>query len=101
VSREPALVDGRAGCHAQHQQTVFAKRKWQDAMFRVNTESPPSSMGRAGCHAQHQQTVFAKRKWQDAMRIAGTLCFLGTVRSLPLISQARLPWRGRRGSFEQ
>jgi hypothetical protein len=57
--------------------------------------------GRAGCHAQHQQTVFAKRKWQDAMRIAGTLCFLGTVRSLPLISQARLPWRGRRGSFEQ
>jgi hypothetical protein len=28
---------GVAGCHAQHRQTAFAKQKWQDAMFCVNT----------------------------------------------------------------
>jgi hypothetical protein len=26
-----------AGCHAQHQQTAFAKKKSHDAMFFVNT----------------------------------------------------------------
>ena len=36
VFGEPALPHSCfAGCEAQHQQTAFAKRKWQDAMFRV------------------------------------------------------------------
>ncbi len=37
VFGEPALLGCMAGCHAQHQQTAFAKQKWQDAMFCVNT----------------------------------------------------------------
>ncbi len=37
VFGEPALPDCMAGCHAQHQQTAFAKKKSHDAMFFVNT----------------------------------------------------------------
>ena len=31
-------MDCMAGCHAQHQQTAFAKKKSHDAMFFVNTD---------------------------------------------------------------
>jgi preprotein translocase subunit SecB len=52
---------------------VFAKRKRQDAVFRVKT-APRASADPlliqdcfAGCEAHSQQTVFAKRKRQDAV----------------------------------
>jgi hypothetical protein len=41
VFGEPALVqDGFGGCEAQHQQTAFAKRKWQDAMCSTSRRMP-------------------------------------------------------------
>jgi hypothetical protein len=32
-----AVHDGMAGCHAQYQQTAFAKKKQHDAVFFVKT----------------------------------------------------------------
>ena len=50
VFGEPDLVQGGfAGCEAQHQQTAFAKRKWQDAMFRVNTATLRCSGSPTSC----------------------------------------------------
>ena len=88
VFGEPALVqDCVAGCHAQQQQTAFAKQLAEDrhppvraTRCRVLREasslrcsgSPPSSIGMAGCHAQHQQTAFAKQKRQDAVFCVNT-----------------------------
>ena len=36
-SRSPPSSIGMAGCHAQHQQTAFAKKKRHDVVFFVNT----------------------------------------------------------------
>jgi hypothetical protein len=33
----PATQDGMAGCHAQHRQTAFAKKKRHDVVFFVKT----------------------------------------------------------------
>ncbi len=33
----PSSQDCFAGCEPKHQRPAVAKRKWQDAMFRVNT----------------------------------------------------------------
>jgi hypothetical protein len=63
VFREPALVeDCFAGCEAQQQQTAFAKRKWQDAMFRVKT-------ARFGVRGASPRWV----AWQDAVRSTSKL----------------------------
>jgi hypothetical protein len=74
----PATQDGMAGCHAQHRQTAFAKRKRQDVVFRVKT-APRASADPgcvqdcfAGCEPQHQQTAFAKKKSHDAMFFVNT-----------------------------
>jgi hypothetical protein len=40
ASADPGSVyDCFAGCEAQHQQTAFAKKKQQDAVFFVKTDS--------------------------------------------------------------
>jgi hypothetical protein len=74
ASADPGSPHGCfAGCEAQHQQTAFAKKKQQDAVFFVKTAprasaDPGSPHGCfAGCEAQHQQTAFAKKKQQDAV----------------------------------
>jgi hypothetical protein len=51
-----------AGCHAQHQQTAFAKQKRQDVVFCVNT----ARFGVRGARPRW----FA---WQDAMRSTSKL----------------------------
>jgi hypothetical protein len=57
VFGEPALPDCMAGCHAQHQQTAFAKKKQHDAVFFVNT----ARFGVRGARPR-------RSTWQDAMR---------------------------------
>jgi hypothetical protein len=52
-----------AGCDAQHQQTAFAKRKRQDAVFRVKTAP------RASADPGSLSTI----AWQDAMRSTSKL----------------------------
>jgi hypothetical protein len=74
ASADPGFPhDCFAGCEAQHQQTAFAKKKQQDAVFFVKT-APRASADPgfphdcfAGRDAQHQQTAFAKKKQQDAV----------------------------------
>jgi hypothetical protein len=74
----PATQDGMAGCHAQHRQTAFAKKKRHDVVFFVKT-APRASADPgyphdyfAGCELQHQQTAFAKKKQQDAVFFVNT-----------------------------
>jgi hypothetical protein len=51
-----------AGCHAQHQQTAFAKKKRQDVVFFVNT----AHFGVRGARPR-------RSAWQDAMRSTSKL----------------------------
>jgi hypothetical protein len=53
---------GMAGCHAQHQQTAFAKKKSHDAMFFVKTV-------RFGVRGARPR----RWAWQDAMRSTSKL----------------------------
>jgi hypothetical protein len=53
---------GVAGCHAQHQQTAFAKKKQHDAVFFVNT-------ARSGVRGARPRWS----AWQDAMRSTSKL----------------------------
>jgi hypothetical protein len=51
-----------AGCHAQHQQTAFAKKKRHDVVFFVNT-------ARFGVRGACPRCI----AWQDAMRSTSKL----------------------------
>jgi hypothetical protein len=53
-----------AGCHAQHQQTAFAKKKQHDAVFFVNTATPA-----LGTWPAPPSPI----AWQDAMRSTSKL----------------------------